>query len=126
MASVTFGDLLLGSLQLTKSGNDTAYWPVAGGQFTVTGPVPSTSAVGVLTVGAGGQTNTLTGLVPGTYTVTETSPPSGYDTVPPFTVSVAAGHDATTTSVADTAQPGSITISKTDAATGDPLAGGDV
>ena len=51
MASVTFADPFLGSLSLTKTGNDTAYWRVAGAVFTVTGPAPSTAAVGTLTVG---------------------------------------------------------------------------
>ncbi|MGH9093490.1 MAG: MSCRAMM family protein, partial [Acidimicrobiales bacterium] len=35
VASVTFGDELLGSLALVKTGNDTAYWPVAGATFSV-------------------------------------------------------------------------------------------
>jgi len=123
VASVTFGDDLLGSLQLSKSGNDTAYWPVTGARFTVTGPAPSPATVGTLTVATGDLTNTLTGLVPGTYEVSETTPPPGYTASPPFSVAVAAGHTTTTTSVADPVQPGTITITKTDAATGDPLAG---
>ncbi|HVX23341.1 MAG TPA: SpaA isopeptide-forming pilin-related protein [Acidimicrobiales bacterium] len=123
VASVTFGDLYLGSLTLTKSGNDTAYWAIAGAQFTVTGPAPSTVAVGVLTVDTNGSTNTLSGLVPGTYTVTESTVPAGYSPVAPFTVSVTAGHATTTTSAADAVVPGTIVVTKTDAQTGDPLAG---
>jgi hypothetical protein len=123
IATVTFGDELLGSLQLTKSGNDTAYLPLTGAVFTVTGPAPSAASVGTLVVGTGGVTNTLTGLVPGTYTVSETTPPAGYSDASSFPVVVAAGHTTTTTSASDQVQPGLITVKKTDAATGDPLAG---
>ena len=123
VASVIFGDELLGSLQLIKSGNDTAYWPVTGATFSVTGPAPATTTVGTLTVTTSGQSNTLSGLVPGTYTVTETSPPPGYATIPPFAVSVAAGHTTTTATVTDPVQPGSISIRKVDLTTGDPLGG---
>ena len=122
-ASVTFADYFLGSLSLTKSGNDTAYWAVAGAQFTVTGPAPSTATVGTLTVGANGQTNTLTGLVPGQYHLVETTVPAGYTAVNPFDVQVAKGHATTTTSAADQIQPGTITLSKTDAATATSLPG---
>lgn len=124
LASVTFGDELLGSLRLVKTGNDTAYWPVTGATFTVQGPAPSSATVGTLTAGDGGVTNTLTGLVPGTYTVTETTAPPGYTAVPPLTVAVAAGHTTTSVTVADPVQPGTVTIRKTDRTTGAPLAGG--
>lgn len=124
VASVTFGDELLGSLALVKTGNDTAYWPVTGATFSVAGPVPSTATVGTLTVGTGGTSNTLTGLAPGTYTVTETEAPPGYATVAPLTVAVTAGHATTTVTVADPVQPGSIVIRKTDRTTGATLAGG--
>lgn len=123
VASVTFADQYLGSLSLTKSGNDAAYWPVTGAVFTVTGPAPSTTTVGTLTVGPTGTTNTLTGLVPGTYGLAETTVPAGYTSVAPFTVVVTAGHATTTTSVADSVHAGSIVIRKTDVTTGDPLAG---
>ncbi|MGH9091881.1 MAG: MSCRAMM family protein, partial [Acidimicrobiales bacterium] len=90
----------------------------------VQGPAPSTTTVGTLTVGTGGTSNTLSGLVPGTYTVTETDPPPGYATVAPLTVAVAAGHATTTITVADPVQPGTIVIRKADSTTGAPLAGG--
>ncbi len=123
VASVTFGDEVLGSLELLKSGNDTAYWPVTGATFTVAGPAPSTAAVGTLTVATSGRSNVLSGLAPGTYTVTETTPPPGYTTIPPFTVAVAAGHTTTTVTVTDPVRPGSIAIRKVDLTTGDPLGG---
>jgi hypothetical protein len=123
LATVTFADEFLGSLQLTKSGDDTAYLPVTGAVFAVTGPAPSTATAGRLTVGTGGETGTLSGLVPGSYTVTETSAPPGYGLAAPFTVAVSAGHTTTTTSVTDAVHAGAVTVTKTDAATGDPLAG---
>jgi Prealbumin-like fold domain len=123
IASVTFGDELLGSLRLVKSGNDTAYWPVTGATFSVTGPAPSAATVGTLTVTTDGSSNILSGLVPGTYTLTEMSPPPGYNTIPPFTVTVTAGHTTTTVTVTDPIQPGSISIRKVDRTTGDPLSG---
>ena len=122
-ASVTLADRLLGSLSLTKTGNDTAYWSVAGAVFTVTGPAPSTAVVGALTVATTGSTNTLTGLVPGPYTLTETTVPPGYTAVAPFTVAVSAGRATTTTTAADAVQPGTLVISKTDAATAEALPG---
>ena len=123
VASVTFADPFLGSLSLTKTGNDTAYWGIAGAVFTATGPAPSTAAVGTLTVGATGSTNTLTGLVPGTYHLIETTVPPGYSAVTPFTVTVSAGHATTTTAAADAVQPGTLVVSKTDAATAAALSG---
>ncbi len=123
VATVTFADLALGSLQLRKSGNDTAYWPVAGAAFSVAGPAPSASVVGTLVVGSTGASNVLTSLVPGTYTVTETRAPPGYGTVAPFTTYVAPGHATTVVSAVDAVQPGTLVIRKTDRLTGVPLAG---
>ena len=120
---MTFGDELLGSLQVLKTGDDTTYVPVAGAVFTVAGPAPSTASVGTLTVGTDDETGVLAGLVPGTYTVTETSAPPGYGVAPPFSVAVAAGHTVTSVSVSDTVHTGAVTVEKTDSATGDPLAG---
>jgi len=121
--AVSFSDLLLGSLQLTKSGDDTAYQAVVGAVFTVTGPAPSTATVGTLTVGSGGQTNVLGGLVPGTYTLTETTVPTGYTPVPPFQVAVTAGRATTQTSALDKIQPAILSLRKVDRETGASLAG---
>lgn len=121
--TTTFADELLGSLQLIKTGNDGAYLPVAGAVFSVTGPAPLGTLAGTLTVGPSGTTNVLTGLAPGTYTVTETTPPAGYSPVTPFDVVVAPGPSVTITSAADLARPGSIVITKEDASTHQPLAG---
>ncbi len=121
--TVTFSDFLLGSLQLNKSGDDTAYESVAGAVFSVNGPSPSTNVVGTLTVGAGGLSNVLTGLVPGTYTVTETSPPTGYEAVAPVSVAVSDGHATTVLDVLDQVIPATLSLRKVDRQTGAPLAG---
>lgn len=121
--SVTFDDVALGSVQLHKSGNDTAYWAVSGARFTVTGPAPSATDVGNLVVGPNGTSNVLTSLTPGTYRITETSAPTGYEPVAPFTAAVAAGHAITEVSATDPVQPATLVIRKKDATTGDPLAG---
>lgn len=121
--SVSFSDLQLGSLQLDKAGNDTSYYPVAGAVFTVSGPAPSPTVVGTLTVGASGVTNTLLGLVPGVYTVTETAVPNGYQPVAPVSVTVATGHAVTTVDVLDPVQPATVAIRKVDAERQAPLAG---
>jgi hypothetical protein len=123
VASVTFGDLLLGSLELHKTGNDPAYWAVAGAVFTVTGPARAKASVGTLTVGPTGSTGTLTGLVPGSYTLAETTVPAGYAAVTPITVSVAAGHATTAVTAADLILPGTLRVTKTDAETRAPLPG---
>ncbi len=121
--TVTFSDFALGSLQLNKTGDDTAYDSVAGAVFSVAGPVPSSTGAGTLTVGTDGQSNVLGDLVPGTYTVTETVPPPGYQVVAPVTVAVADGHATTVLDVLDHAIPATLTLHKVDRETGTPLAG---
>jgi hypothetical protein len=121
--TATFSDFLLGSLNLSKTGNDSAYYSVAGAVFSVTGPSPAVTSVGTLTVTASGLSNTLTGLLPGSYTVTETTPPTGYQPISPVTVSVASGHAATTVDVLDSIQAATVTLFKVDAQTQAPLAG---
>lgn len=122
-AQVSFSDVALGALEVVKSGDDTAYQSVTGAQFAVTGPSPATAPVGQLTVGPTGASNVLVDLVPGTYTVTETRPPPGYQAVAPVTVAVTGGPTVTTLDVLDHVQPGQIVITKVDAQTHAPLAG---
>ncbi len=121
--SVTFADFELGSLTLRKSGDDTAYTPVEGAVFSVSGPSPSPAVIGVLTVDAAGQTNTISGLVPGTYTVTETTPPVGYQAVAPVSVAVADGTATTTVDVTDQVIAATVSLRKIDQETNAPLAG---
>ena len=122
-AQVTFSDVALGALEVVKSGDDTAYQSVTGAVFTVTGPAPASTVVGHLTVGPTGASNILADLLPGTYTVTETTPPPGYQAIAAVTVAVTAGPETTTLDVLDHVQPGQIVITKTDAETAAPLAG---
>jgi len=121
---VTFFDYQ-GGLTIVKSGNDTAYASITGAVFTVTGPLPSTSAVGTLTVGTpSGTTGELYPLVAGQYVLTETTVPAGYSAVAPITVSVAAGIPSpTVVDVLDRIQPATVSIVKVDAESGKPLAG---
>ncbi len=121
--TATFSDFLLGSLNLSKTGNDSAYYSVAGAVFSVTGPNPAVMPVGTLTVTTTGLSNTITGLQPGSYTVTETTPPTGYQSILPVTVTVAPGHAATTVDVLDSIQAATVTLFKVDAQTQAPLAG---
>jgi hypothetical protein len=121
--TATFSDFLLGSLNLSKTGNDSAYYSVAGAAFSVTGPSPAVTPVGTLTVAATGLSNTLTGLQPGSYSVTETTPPTGYQSIAPVTVTVSTGHAVTTVDVLDSIQAATVTLFKVDAQTQAPLAG---
>jgi hypothetical protein len=121
--SVTFADFELGSLTLRKSGNDTAYESVEGAVFSVSGPAPSVGVIGTLTVGADGQSNTIGQLMPGTYTITETTPPPGYSAVAPVNVAVPASATTTVVDVMDTVIPATVSLVKVDAQTEAPLAG---
>jgi hypothetical protein len=121
--TVTFADFTLGSLNLSKTGNDPAYFSVAGAEFSVIGPSPAVTSVGTLIVTSTGTSNTLTGLLPGSYTVTETTPPPGYQAVSPISVTVATGHTATTVNVLDSIQAATLTLYKVDAQTQALLAG---
>lgn len=121
--TVSFSDLLLGSLRLTKTGNDVAYTSVVGAVFSLTGPSPATTVAATLTIGSDGQSQTVGGLVPGQYTVTETRPPAGYAAVSPFDVAVPGGPTTTDVDVDDPVIPASVTLVKLDAQTLAPLAG---
>ena len=121
--SVTFADSLLGSLNLNKTGDDTAYQSVTGAVFTLSGPVPSPATMGTLTIGPSGMSNTLTGLTPGTYSLAETTPPPGYQAIAPTQIAVTDGHATTTVDVMDHAVPAALSLLKVDRQTNAPLAG---
>ena len=127
-ASFSFSDSPTDSIEIEKTGDDPNYDSVIGAVFTLTGPLPSTTTVATLTIAAGGQSNIVGNLLPGSYTLTETSPPTGYQAVAPQTVSLpeaAGGSPGTVTviDVMDHVQPASATIQKLDAQTKAPLAG---
>jgi prealbumin domain-containing protein len=121
--SVTFSDLLLGSLQIQKSGDDSSYASVDGAAFTVSGPSPGNGVVGTLTVGADGTSNVITGMVPGSYNVTESAPPPSYQPIAPMSVAVTSGDAVTTLDVLDHVIPATLTIFKLDRESMSPLGG---
>ena len=100
-ASVTFADYFLGSLSLTKSGNDTSLLGRRGRPVHRHRPRPLHRNRWDAHRRRQRATNTLTGLVPGQYHLVETTVPAGYTAVTPFDVQVAKGHATTTTSAAD-------------------------
>ncbi len=122
--TLSFEDRILGSLSLSKTGDDTAYYSVAGAAFSVAGPLPSGGSAGVLTVGPSGTSNVVSGLQPGAYTVTETAPPPGYSPAAPFSVTVALGHAVTQVSVEDAVDPGTLDIYDQVAGSAAPVVGG--
>ncbi len=115
-------------LTVVKLGDDTADLPVGGAVFAVEAVAAGGGAtpVGTLTTGTTGTTALLP-VAPGTYRVTETSPPPGYAPAAPLDVSVppvgAGGATPVVVTVTDHAVPGTIEVVKTDAATGTDLAG---
>jgi hypothetical protein len=121
--SVSFSDLVLGSISVHKTGDNSNYTAVTGAVFSLSGPAPSSAAQGNLVVGADGQSNTLGGLSPGTYTLTETTPPPGYQAVPAQQVAVSTGSAVTVVDVLDHVQPATLTMAKVDRETNAPLAG---
>lgn len=123
-ASASFSNLSLGSLQLSKTGDDASYYGVAGATFMATGPLPSAGFAGFLTIGSSGVSNVVDGLRPGTYTLIETHPPVGYTTVAPFPVTVALGHATTEVSVVDAIDPATLDVYNEEAGTSTPIVGG--
>jgi len=121
--TVGFADLHLGSIEVDKTGDDASYAAVIGATFSLEGPVPAATPVGVLTVGSDGRSNVIGSLVPGTYTLTETTPPPGYEASSPVSVAVRGGLEPTVVDVLDHVQPGSLSLVKVDRETNALLAG---
>jgi hypothetical protein len=121
--SVQFADVHLGSVEVNKTGDDIAYAAVAGATFSLSGPAPASTPVGTMTVGADGRSGVIAGLVPGTYTLTETAAPSGYQTVAPVPVAVAGGLAVTVVNVEDHVQPATLSVLKVDRESNAPLPG---
>ena len=78
---------------------------------------------GTLTIGADGRSGVIAGLVPGTYTLTESAAPAGYQSVAPVQVAVAGGLAATVVDVEDHVQPATLRLLKVDRESNAPLAG---
>ncbi len=112
-----------GTLSIVKGGDDTAYYPLSDAVFIVE---QGTTTVTTLTTGSNGTTPPSPQLPMGTYTVHEEVAPNGYATSADQTVSVTAGTDTVvsfTGANEDHVLPASLTIEKTELATGAPLAG---
>lgn len=113
-AETSYEAAVLRSFAIVKRGDAEPELPVAGARFAVSG------VDGELTVGADGRTPAIE-LLPGRYTVTETSPPPGYDVAGPWEVEV--GDADVLLEVLDPARRGRLRIEKVDAVTGEPLDG---
>ena len=127
-ASFFFTDYVADSVQIQKSGDDSSYASVEGAVFSLVGPLPSSDQVGTLTIGANGQSNIVGNLTSGSYTLTEITPPAGYQPIAPQTISLppetgAAPAPVTVINVLDHIQPASVTIEKVDEETDAPLEG---
>ncbi len=124
--TATFADFLLGSINLSKTGNDTAYYSVAGAVFAVTGPSPSREvpqwATFTVTINRTCPARSRV-FSPAATSVTETTAPAGYTAIAPVSVNVATGHTTTTVDVLDSVQAATVTLFKVDAQTQAPLAG---
>jgi hypothetical protein len=111
---------VLGSLTIVKTDAATGAG-LAGAVFSVTGPNGFNTSV---TTGASGSAS-LSNLVLGTYTITETTPPPGFQLANPDTQTVDLTTSAATATVsfADAPVTGGLTITKTDSTGGAGLAG---
>lgn len=112
-------------LSVRKTGDASAYLPLAGARFVVR-PAEggaSTAPAGELVTGTDGTSPPLE-LPPGRYVVTEVAAPAGYSTAGPWTADLT-GSDLVL-EAADAAIPGKAEITKVDAATGRPLAGAEL
>jgi Prealbumin-like fold domain len=114
----TFNDRKRASIDISKSGSDSG--AQTGAVFTLyPGADTSGTPVGTCTVDANGDCGpsdpSFGNLVPGQYTIDETTVPNGYNKpgTLPQTVTLTAGQ-AFTVSYTDQAQPGSVTITKVD------------
>jgi len=127
-ASFFFADFVADSVQIDKSGDDSSYASVNGAVFSLVGPLPSTDQAGTLTIGSNGQSNIVDNLTSGSYTLTEITPPTGYQPIATQTISLPpetgnAPAPVTVINVLDHIQPASAIIQKIDQATNAPLAG---
>jgi len=112
-----------GTVSILKAGDDTAYYPVGGAVFEV---LSGTQVVATLMTAADGTTPESAPLPVGTYTIHEDMPPPGYGSAPDQSVEVVAGANtvaAFSGAEGDRVTPASLTLEKTDAETGGPLAG---
>ena len=91
----------LGAIKVTKTSSKAAATPLAGAKFSITGPGSFSTTV---TTGADG-TACVDNLAFGSYTVTETAAPPGYDIDNTNAVTVSVDHNASCTSGTPNAPP---------------------
>ncbi len=116
-----------GTIDITKYGSDTPFAPTGGSDcpsgtdcatFSVTNS--ASKQVGTVTTGPFAtacqcSTGSISGLLPGSYTLTETTPPPGYAAAPAQTVTVASQYPSATAATAtfvDEVLTGSIMVEK--------------
>ena len=112
-----------GTLSIAKSGNDTAYWPIAGAVFDV---LRGTAVLDTLVVGTNGSSPPSGPLPVGTYLIREVSAPPGYELAPDQQASVVASRNtvvAFTGQRGDLITPATVVLHKVDASTSAALAG---
>ena len=126
-ASATFSSAApppaTGTISILKSGDDTAYYPIAEAQFQIRS---GTSVLATLVTDAAGRAGPSEPLPPGSYTVHESVAPDGYAPAPDQTAVVVAGSDTLvsfTGSAGDAIVPATLELRKVSTATGEPLAG---
>ncbi len=112
-----------GSIAITKSGDDTSYFPISGARFDI---MSGSTVVDSLVTGPSGAAGPSAPLLVGTYRVHEAVPPPGYAPAPDQNATVSA--NATTTvsfigSAGDKIIPATATLAKVDRISGSPLAG---
>jgi LPXTG-motif cell wall-anchored protein len=113
----------LGTISITKSGDDEPYLPIAGATFDI---MSGTAIADTLTVDTSGSTPESAELPVGSYTVHEATAPPGYLPVPDTPVTVTANQNTLvnlTGANGDAAITASLALRKVDDHTGAPLAG---
>jgi hypothetical protein len=112
-----------GTVSIVKDGDDTAYYPVGGAVFQV---LSGSEVAATLVTGTDGTSPSSGQLPAGAYTVHEEAPPPGYGPAPDQSVVVVAGTNTVVSfsgADEDHVVAAALTIAKTDASNGAPLAG---
>ena len=112
-----------GTLSVVKTGNDTAYWPIAGAVFEV---LRGATVLDTLVVGANGSSPPSGPLPVGVYLIREVLAPPGYERAPDQSARVVASRNtvvAFTGEQGDLITPATVSLHKVDASTGAALGG---
>lgn len=112
-----------GTVSISKSGDDTAYYPIDGAQFQI---LDGATVLDTLVTDASGNAGPSGPLPIGTYTVHESVPPPGYLAGSDQSVTIADGVDTLVSFTGDAGNhidPATIALRKVSSTTGEPLAG---